>query len=128
VTARRICWGKFANAGQICIAPDYLLVTHDMHDALVAEMCAALKEFYGEDPSASPDFPRIVSDLHTQRLAALITDNGSQSSEGGNADFKVACGGLHTANLAARYLPPTLLVDVAHTAKVMGMHASVESQ
>ena len=113
VTARRICWGKFANAGQICIAPDYLLVTNDAHDALVAEMCAVLKEFYGDDPSASPDFARIVSDLHTQRLAALIT-------EGGKADFKVACGGLHTANLAARYLPPTLLVDVAHTAKVMG--------
>ena len=56
VAARRIAWGKFTNAGQTCVAPDYVLATPDVAEALAERIAVAITEFYGEDPKASPDF------------------------------------------------------------------------
>jgi aldehyde dehydrogenase (NAD+) len=83
--ARRIAWGKFMNAGQTCIAPDYVLV----HEAREAELIEALRktvrEFYGDDPARSPDYARIPNVRHHRRLAALLKDGevaiGGQSDE-----------------------------------------------
>ncbi len=97
ITARRLVWGKFANAGQTCVAPDYLLVPaarqHELVEALRAEIVAQ----YGSDPQQSPDYGRIVSDRHFARVVGYL--------EGG----QVSHGGQHHA--AERYIAPTLLTQ-----------------
>ncbi|MDO8362506.1 MAG: aldehyde dehydrogenase family protein, partial [Actinomycetota bacterium] len=64
VAARRIAWGKFINAGQTCIAPDYVLVEQPVHDQFVAALGTHITEFYGTDPQASSDYTRIVNSPH----------------------------------------------------------------
>jgi acyl-CoA reductase-like NAD-dependent aldehyde dehydrogenase len=71
-SARRILWGKFVNAGQTCIAPDYLLVQESIHSELVEAMKKVLVEFYGEDPSKSSDYGRIINKTHLKRITSLI--------------------------------------------------------
>ena len=66
--ARRIAWGKFMNAGQTCIAPDYVLVEREVHDRLVEQLRARIGECYGHDPQRSADYARIVNDTHFHRL------------------------------------------------------------
>ncbi len=72
-TARRICWGKFLNAGQTCIAPDYLVVEKAVAPALIQEMSQCLDEFYGPQPQRSWDYGRIVNQHHHQRLKNYLT-------------------------------------------------------
>ncbi len=98
VAAHRIAWGKFLNAGQTCIAPDYVLVEDSVHDALVDKIKAAITEFYGDDPRQSADYARIVNAAHFHRLEKLL-DSGT-----------VAAGGVADAD--ERYLAPTVLTDV----------------
>lgn len=95
--ARRIAWGKFFNAGQTCVAPDYVLAHRAVRQRLVEELCAAVREFYGPDPRRSPDFARIVSDAHVARLSRLIPP-------------VVACGGGVVAE--ERYVAPTVIDGV----------------
>ena len=71
-TARRIAWGKFFNAGQTCIAPDYLLVNRGIKRELLEAIIKYVRLFYGEDPANSPDFARIVSDRHFERVSGLL--------------------------------------------------------
>lgn len=97
VAARRIAWGKFLNAGQTCVAPNHVYVARRVHGRLVEELCAAVREFYGADPRTSPDYGRLVSARHYERLLAML--------DGG----RIACGGAHCA--AERYLAPTVMVD-----------------
>jgi aldehyde dehydrogenase (NAD+) len=104
--ARRLMWGKFVNAGQTCIAPDYVLVDREVHDELVAAMATTVEEFYGADPRQSPDYARIVSDAHFHRLEKLL-DSGT-----------VAIGG--EADPDERYIAPTVLTGVEPDAPVMG--------
>jgi aldehyde dehydrogenase (NAD+) len=99
VAARRIAWGKFLNAGQTCIAPDYVLVDREREAELVAELGAAIRDFYGEDPRSSPDYARIASERHHRRLVGLL------------ASGEVAIGGSFDAG--ERYLAPTVLRRVA---------------
>ena len=73
--ARRIAWGKWLNAGQICIAPDYVLVKREREEELVTALARIAKEFFGEDPQASPDFARIINSRHHERVARLL-ENG----------------------------------------------------
>ena len=68
LAAKRILWGKFSNAGQTCIAPDYALVHEERYDAFLEACKKVVNEFYGEDPSKTPDFSRIVNDFHAKRL------------------------------------------------------------
>ncbi|NJL01323.1 MAG: aldehyde dehydrogenase [Spirulinaceae cyanobacterium SM2_1_0] len=72
VAVRRLVWGKFINAGQTCVAPDYLLVHRSVQPALLGALRTTLREFYGEDPAASLDYARIVSDAHFWRLHDLL--------------------------------------------------------
>ena len=70
VAGRRIAWGKFLNAGQTCIAPDYVLVVQSVADRFVEQVRRAIFDFYGPEPKDSPDYARIVSDHHFERFAA----------------------------------------------------------
>ena len=72
VTARRLVWGKFTNAGQTCVAPDYVLASRATLDALKPLLVQAIQEAFGDDPAASADYGRIVDDRHFERLIALV--------------------------------------------------------
>src|SRR5262249_54761898 len=74
VAARRIAGGKYLNAGQPCIAPDYVLVDARREDELLAKLAESVREFYGAEPKASPDYARIVNRHHFERLARLLKD------------------------------------------------------
>ncbi|XP_055577815.1 uncharacterized protein LOC102058835 isoform X1 [Falco cherrug] len=70
--ARRVAWGRFFNAGQTCVAPDYVLCSLEMQEKLLVALREAITEFYGPNPQESPDFARIVGDKHFQRVQALL--------------------------------------------------------
>ena len=107
VTARRLAWGKWLNAGQTCVGVDHVLVHEAVADELTERIVAAATEFYGPDPQASPDYARIVNDHHFQRLSTLVDDG----------DHRVVHGGQRDA--ATRYLAPTVVGDVRDGAAVM---------
>jgi aldehyde dehydrogenase (NAD+) len=98
LAAKRIAWGKLINAGQTCVAPDYLLVDRAIKDQFVAALLKAIEELYGTDPSQSPDYGRVVNRFHLDRLTALL------------ADQKIILGGQADPN--DRYLAPTVVDDV----------------
>jgi aldehyde dehydrogenase (NAD+) len=105
VAARRIAWGKYLNAGQTCIAPDYVLVAAGLEERFVEEVRRAVFDFYGSDPKASSDYGRIVNTSHVKRLAGLLGDG--HATIGGTVDE------------AERYVAPTVLQGVADDAAVM---------
>lgn len=104
-TARRIVWGKFFNAGQTCIAPDYLLVHSSIKSVLLDEMKKAVTEFFGDEPEKSPDYARIVSDKHFLRLKELLLE--------GN----IFIGG--TTIEKERYIAPTIIENISINNKIM---------
>ncbi|WHY75320.1 aldehyde dehydrogenase [Neobacillus sp. WH10] len=75
LAAKRIAWGKFTNAGQTCIAPDYLYLHKKIKEQFLSEFKKATIELYGEKPLNNVHFTRIVSDKHFQRLCSFL-DNG----------------------------------------------------
>ena len=101
VAARRIAWAKFLNAGQTCVAPDYVLVDATVEDAFMGAMLRAVHDFYGDDPLVSPDYGRIVNERHWDRLTGLLDAGGFDST---------ICGGH--GKREARYFPPTVLAGV----------------
>ncbi|RYZ80752.1 MAG: aldehyde dehydrogenase family protein, partial [Proteobacteria bacterium] len=84
VTARRLAWGKFMNAGQTCVAPDYLIVHPSVLEPLVRELKACLSEFYGETVATSPDYCRIINAKNFDRLQKLL--DGNAILHGGELD------------------------------------------
>lgn len=108
VAARRIVWGKFMNAGQTCIAPDYVLAHEAIEARLVEKMTGVVRAMYGDEPSRSPDYGRIVNERHWRRLKGLLDAGGFDA---------VACGG--DGDESTRYLAPTILVGVSADAAVM---------
>ena len=70
--ARRVAWGKYNNAGQTCVAPDYVLVHSSVREAFLSELRSAVEEFYSGDPKASTEYARIINGRHFSRLAALM--------------------------------------------------------
>ena len=105
IAGRRIAWAKYVNAGQTCVAPDYVLAHTDIADKLVDEIRKSVKDFYGSDPQRSGDFARISSPRHFSRLKAMLTSG------------KVAIGG--ETDEQQRYIAPTVLVDVTASDSVM---------
>lgn len=105
VAARRLMWGKFFNAGQTCVAPDYVLVDASVKDALLAKMKSVLQDFYGQDPKSTKDFARIINTKHHDRLTALLEGQ------------TVFIGGEHDRE--NKYIAPTILVDVDPESAVM---------
>ena len=109
-SAKNVIWGKGFNAGQTCIAPDYLMVNDNIAEDYVQALCRAIKEFYGEDSSASDGYARIVNDKQFDHLAGLLEDALEKGA-------KVACGGRH--DRATRFFAPTILTGVTREMKVM---------
>lgn len=105
LAARRIASGKFINAGQSCIAPDYLLVHQSHKQKLLDQIKVYLRKFYGEDPRKSPDYVRIINKPQFDRLAALL-DKGD-IVVGGQTDPEDL------------YMAPTLLENVSWDDPVM---------
>lgn len=102
--AKRIAWGKCLNAGQLCVAPDYVLVRRAYKDKLIAALKKAIEGFYGDDPSKTDDYARIVNDQHFERIKNMIEGD---IVHGGRTDAKT------------RYIEPTILDNVTLDSKSM---------
>ena len=93
----RIVWGKLMNAGQTCVAPDYVLVDRSIQEEFLQGLEGAIRRFYGEDAQQSPDYGRIVNEGHIRRLSRILEEDRAF----------VRCGGRVDA--ADRYIEPTIL-------------------
>lgn len=105
VTAARIVWSKWMNAGQTCVAPDYILVENAFADKLIAAIVSKLDAFYGKNPAQSPDYGRIINPRHLARLQSYLEGQ------------KVVCGGQVDEN--TRYMAPTLVQNPALDSPLM---------
>ncbi|MEU7085994.1 aldehyde dehydrogenase family protein [Streptomyces achromogenes] len=103
--ADRLARGKFLNAGQTCVAPDYVLTDPETAPALEAALVRAVEKLFGADPARSPEYGRIVNERHFDRLSGLLGSG------------RVAVGGV--GDRAAKYLAPTVLADVDPASPVM---------
>lgn len=106
VAARRIALTKFSNAGQMCVAPDYLLVHASIKDAFIDALRSVLPQFYSNDPSADYNYGKIINEHQFRRLSGYLQHG------------KIIYGGRYDA--AAHYIEPTLLEDVSLHEAVMG--------
>lgn len=95
--ANKVVWSKFTNAGQTCVAPDYLLVHSLVYDRFIDKLKTAIVKMYGKDAEENPEYPRIINTRHTERIIALIEKE------------KLLYGGNY--NVASRYIEPTLLSE-----------------
>ncbi|MEI6454822.1 MAG: aldehyde dehydrogenase [bacterium] len=105
IAAARIVWGKFINAGQTCIAPDYLFVHKSVKTQLLELMKERIRHYFGKDPEKSNDYPRIATVPKTQRLAAFL-QNGN-----------IIAGG--EVNIQERYISPTIIDGILPEHPVM---------
>ncbi len=98
-TARRIAWGKSLNAGQTCVAPDFLLVHESVHDKIVESIIEEWRGFYGTDPERSPDYGRIINVDQFDRLEQLLESTKGRIIGGGRSRV-------------SRFFEPTIVTDV----------------
>ncbi|KXG76444.1 aldehyde dehydrogenase [Thermotalea metallivorans] len=105
VAAKRIAWGKFLNAGQTCVAPDYLIVHREIKKIFIPKLIEAIKKFYGDDPAQSQDYCRIVSNKHMERLIGLMDRE------------KIIYGGAY--DLEDLYIAPTVMDNVTWDDPIM---------
>lgn len=104
---RRLLWAKFFNAGQSCVAPDYVLCSPATRDAMIPALREALREFYTQEPQSCPDFSRIVSQRHWSRLTQLLQKSSGKVVIGGGSDQQ------------DKYFAPTVVVDVGEDDALM---------
>ena len=102
---KRIAWGKFFNAGQTCLATDYLLVHRDIKEVVMKKLRETIIAFYGEDPEKSPDYARIISERHVDRIVELM--KGGSIYYGGRVNRK------------EKYIEPTIIDNVTLKDKIM---------
>ncbi|KAJ8929571.1 hypothetical protein NQ314_017735 [Rhamnusium bicolor] len=105
IATKRILWGKFLNAGQTCVAPDYILCTKEVEQKFVSAAKKVIKEFFGDNPKTSPDYGRIINDRQFQRLVGLLKN------------CNIATGG--ETDSSERYIAPTIVTDVKPTDPIM---------
>ncbi|MDD6794944.1 MAG: aldehyde dehydrogenase [Clostridiaceae bacterium] len=105
MSAKRIVWGKFLNAGQTCIAPDYLLVHKDIKNQLLEEIVKEIKLQFGDNPNESMDYPRIIRKEEVDRIASYIKEG--KVYYGGNVDRE------------NKYIEPTIITDIIEGSKVL---------
>lgn len=103
--AKRIIWGKFINAGQTCIAPDYVLVPKALKASFLAYLNQSILQMYGKETLANEEYPRIINENHFKRLIALMNNES------------IACGGK--SDLNALKIEPTIIDDVTWDAPIM---------
>ena len=100
-------WGKLINAGQTCVAPDYVLAHEDIYDEFIDECIKITKEFYGENIINNEDFGKIINEKHMNRLSSIVEHDKEKIVFGGKVDFE------------KRHISPTILKDVTTDDKVM---------
>lgn len=105
IAARRTAWGKFLNAGQTCVAPDYVYVHHDIRNTFLEQLKKEINRFFGSDPQKSSDFARIINRDHFERLCRLL-ENGTPV-KGGRTDPDEL------------YIEPTVIRDIGWDDPVM---------
>ena len=105
LAAKRIVWGKFVNAGQTCIAPDYIMIQKDMKSHFVTYLKEEITKAYGKNPLESPDFARIVNSKNWQRLVNMIEPD--KVIFGGQSDIKDC------------FIAPTLIEETALDSLIM---------
>ncbi len=105
LAAKRVAWGKLINAGQTCIAPDYLLVQREVKDAFVQALAAEFKAQMGEDPLHTPYYPAIINEKHFNRLLGLLEGEA------------LVCGGQYDA--VTRKIAPAILANATEQSKAM---------
>lgn len=103
--SKRIVWGKFSNAGQTCIAPDYILVQKSIKADLIRVLQNRIEKFYGNDPKKSLDYGRIINEENLMRLLSYLEE------------VHIISGGQH--DLKNCYLAPTLVDQVPENARVL---------
>jgi aldehyde dehydrogenase (NAD+) len=106
VAAQRICFGKFLNAGQTCIAPDHLFVHRDVKNAFLIKLADCIRRFYGENPEVSSDFGRIINHSQFDRLIRLMNSAGT-----------IFHGGR--SNREDRFIEPTLIDGITYNDPIM---------
>ncbi|WZE72647.1 aldehyde dehydrogenase [Macrococcus sp. CCM 2573] len=107
VAAERIAFGKFMNAGQTCVSPDYILIDNEIKVKFVKALQATIQEFYGAQIEQSEDFGRIVNDNHFNRLVNIIEDSRQQVIYGGES------------NADELFVAPTIILDPKLSDSVM---------
>ncbi|CAL1698986.1 unnamed protein product [Somion occarium] len=107
LAARRILWGKCANAGQICVAPDYLLVLREVEEPFIKELRAVYNSYFGANPAKSDSLSRIISPQHAARIKKLVDETKGNIITGGEVDVD------------QRYVAPTIVRDVANDDSLM---------
>ena len=123
VAAKRVAWGKALNAGQTCIAPDYLMIHEDVKDKFLKLLIKEWKHLLTNDPQQAKHFVRIVSDKALERLISYLptseplNSEASEPSELLNSEASIYHGG--TYDKATRYLSPTILTNVSPDVPVM---------
>ena len=105
LTAKRLVWGKFVNAGQTCIAPDYLIVEKSIKNSLVKQLIVEIERAYGKDQEKSDDYPRIINEKKLKNLASLIENQ--EILYGGHYDLK------------NKYFSPTIINNPAVNSSIM---------
>ena len=105
VAARRLANPKFSNAGQMCIAPDYILVPTELKDELIKELIKAIESFYGEDAASSEHYGKIINDKQWLRLTSYLADG--EIVYGGKSDREKL------------FIEPTIMTGVKTDAKIM---------
>jgi len=108
LAAKRVCFAKFSNAGQICLSPDYVLCDARVKNELVAALKGWVREFYGADPQKCVSYARIISESQCERMRALIDSLPCN---------QVVCGGQ--VDVADKYVAPTVVVDAAADSPLM---------
>jgi aldehyde dehydrogenase (NAD+) len=111
VCVKRVIVGRFMNAGQTCVAPDYVLVHESIHDKFVAACKTQITTFYGANPQQSEDYGRVVNGRHLGRISGLLRDL--------NPEAKIEAGGLDKVDPKDNYMPPTLVTYVSPSASLM---------
>ncbi|RJE88521.1 aldehyde dehydrogenase [Paenibacillus sp. 1011MAR3C5] len=86
LAAKRIAWGKWMNAGQTCIAPDYLIVHESVKEPFARKLQEIIRSFYGDNPQASADYGRIINERQFDRLASILQHDQSRIAHGGRID------------------------------------------
>ncbi|MGH9120346.1 MAG: aldehyde dehydrogenase family protein, partial [Acidimicrobiales bacterium] len=108
IAARRIAWAKFVNAGQTCVAPDYVLVDRRVEAQFVGQLVKTVERFYGADATRNTDLARIVNRAHFDRLVGLIENRRTA---------RIVTGGRHDAELLR--IAPTVITEVSWEEAVM---------
>nr|CAG8500065.1 2207_t:CDS:2 [Entrophospora candida] len=107
ITAKRLIWGKTYNSGQTCISPDYIVCTRSTQEALIKEFPKAIEKFFGEDPSKSQYYCRMINQNHFDRVINVFNQTNGDVVIGGKYDKEDL------------YISPTVISNVSKDDKLM---------